>query len=98
MQEYLLYSPIIILAVWTYLFAKNVKSLQQIKKLSGRSYFYIVMVIRFSAANSNNHNKKLGEAISSHKQLSRRLFKIWVLTLLAYIAITIIVGVLTAKN
>jgi hypothetical protein len=98
MHLYLFYSPIIIFLVWLYLLSRNVQSLRQIKKLSGKSYFYIFTVLPFSTDQNTPYNNELEEAIANHKRLSKKLFKIWAVTILIYIIVTMAVGIITAKQ
>jgi hypothetical protein len=77
MHEYLLYSPIFIFLVWLYILWSNIKSLQNIKKISGKSYFYIFTAFPFLNVTGRSEKKELDQAISNHKKQSKKFFRLW---------------------
>jgi len=96
MQKYLTYAPILIFILWLYLCIQNFKTFAEIKRASGKKYVSLFFSPSLLLGESNNPD--LNKAIQNHKRNSKRLIKIWALSLLAFILISIIVGILTANS
>lgn len=93
MKLYLTYSPIILLFIWIWIVVKSLTSVRRLKILTGIPYFSLLKVC-FSMDYSNESNK-VKHAVEEHKNMSRKLVRIWAITVLVYITLTIIVAILT---
>ena len=99
MKEYLTYAPIIFIVVWLYIVVKNFKTFNDFKKASGKSYISLLNplnAVKFKQDIKNN--KELEEAYIAHKRSAKKLFWIWLLTVIIFMIVSVIVGVLTASN
>ena len=96
MKTYLTYAPIAILVVFIYLVYGWYKNQKEFQKESGINPFSPVQTFKFFFNSSKTEEQSA--AYKKLKQRSIKSFKIWALTLLIFILVTIVVGVLTAKN
>jgi hypothetical protein len=99
MKEYLTYAPIIIFLVWIYIVVTSFKTFNNFKKSSGKSYISLLNPLNAAKLKQDiKNNKELEEAYISHKRNAKKLFWIWLLTIVTFMIVSAIVGVLTANN
>lgn len=96
MSTYLTYSPIAVLIVFIYVIYRWVKAQKEFRRDTGINTFSPLDQFRFVF----KKDKTAGEtaAYKKLKKESTRSFIIWLITILAYMVITILVGVLTSKQ
>jgi uncharacterized membrane protein YhaH (DUF805 family) len=99
MKEYLTYAPIIIFLVWIYIVVTSFKTFNVFKKASGKSYISLLNPLNtIKLKEQIKGNKELEEAYISHKRSAKKLFWIWLLTVIIFMIVSAIIGVLTAIN
>lgn len=99
MKEYLTYAPIIIFIVWIYISVKSFKTFYDFKRSSGKSYLSLLNPLNAAKIKQDiKNNKELEEAYITHKKNAKKLFWIWILTLIIFMIVSTIVGILTARN
>jgi len=96
MQRYLTFAPLLIFVLWIYLLIQNFKTLREVKRVSGKSYLTLFMTFSIQSL-YNRSSPDLQNAIDNHKSNTKRLFKLWGFSVLAFAIITMIVGISTAN-
>ena len=97
MQKYLTYAPYCIFILWIYILVQHFKSLKKIKETSGKSYISFLNPFSHSEIlREKINNTELELAYQNHKKKSRKLFILWVVSILVFMIISIIVGVVSA--
>jgi len=96
MQRYLTFAPLFMFGLWIYIFIQNFKTLREIKRVSGKSYLSLVMTFSVQSFYDRS-SPELQNAINNHKRNTKRGFKLWVFSVLAFVIITMIVGIATAN-
>jgi hypothetical protein len=96
MKTYLTYAPIAILIVFIYLVFRWFKTQKEFQKETGVNTFSPIEAFKFFFRNSKNETELI--AYKKLKQEGFKSFKIWGITILVFIIVTFIVGILTAKK
>ena len=95
LKTYLTYSPIALGALWVYLLHRFFKSRREFQKATGidpvRRH-----ILRFGSNPFNSEVERT--AYSKLKRRSLQNFVIWIVSLLVYIAVTLIVGAVLADH
>jgi hypothetical protein len=97
MEVYLRFAPYSIFILWIYILFQNFKSLQKVKKASNRSYKWFLNPFSLSGVlEEARNNRELEIAYQNHKRKSRKLFILWGVSLIIFMVISILVGILFA--
>ena len=97
MQKYLTFAPYVLAFVWLLIVFEFFKSLKNLKNISGKSWFSLLNPLSFFALkNQMNSNNNLGIAYKKHKETSRKLILVWILSVCAFMGITFLVGIISS--
>jgi hypothetical protein len=97
MKYYLLYAPLALVALWVYVLVENLRNRKQLKRAAGSSYLPLLYLTSpLNRKDLSLLSPAFRELVQKHRKQSRRLLRVWLISLLVFLLITICVGIATA--